>query len=94
MATTGRARDASSQYSLCVLYYAVPPGLHTARQWFEKAASWGMAKAQNFLGVMFLNGRVAPQDYGQARVCGRKRRNRAKSPLRLVSQLYIKMEMG
>jgi TPR repeat protein len=38
-----------------------------ARQWYEKAAAAGHARAMTNLGVLYHNGQGVPQDYGQAR---------------------------
>ena len=45
---------------------ACPQDFAAARSWYRKAAEQGLVKAQLNLGVMYANGRGAPQDYVQA----------------------------
>jgi TPR repeat protein len=44
----------------------VPQDYAKARQWYEQAATQGVAQAQFNLGELYLDGKGVPQDYGQA----------------------------
>ena len=44
----------------------IPQDYVQARQWYQKAATQGLAAAQFHLGVLYLTGGGVPQDYVQA----------------------------
>ncbi len=44
----------------------MPQDFGQAAQWIRKAANQGLADAQKFLGILYVNGQGVPQDYAEA----------------------------
>ena len=51
---------------MCGKTLNAPPGYIGSLQWYRKAADFGSAQAQYYLGGMYEYGRRVPQDYGRA----------------------------